>query len=181
MLTDLFKETWRELESGATSNDHSFSRCSLGTLESTEKVGQRTVNLREVTKNKTLLFYTDVRSAKVEQLEQRPLASALFYNPIINLQVTISGKVKIHTDDELWQDHRMKIEGRAVNDYNTKSAPGKKIKNPVDVQRTTELNFAVLELIPENIEYLKLRVEPNRLRALFKKNGENWDMTFLVP
>lgn len=181
MLNDLLNEIWRELEAGAGNNDHPYRTCSLATLAKSQSVRQRNVNLRELTGRQTLLFYTDARSAKIDQLTNSPFASVLFYNPDTNLQVTISGKVKIHTDDELWQEHKMKIEGRAVNDYNTKSPPGKKIKNPMDVRRTTDINFALLELIPDTIEYLKLRAEPNRLRALFEKDGENWEQTFLIP
>ncbi len=75
----------------------------------------------------------------------------------------------------------LKIEGKSINDYNTKSPPGKKIKNPLSVSRTTDLNFALLELKPDFIEYLKLKTDPNRVRAIFKKNEEEWDKTFLVP
>lgn len=181
MLNDLLNEIWRELEAGAKTKDHPFNTCALATLGKTQRVRQRTVNLRELTTRHTLLIYTDARSAKMEHLENNPRASVLFYNPAINLQVTISGKVKIHTDDELWQEHKMKIDGRSVNDYNTKSSPGKKIKNPMDVSRTTDINFALLELVPETIEYLKLRTEPNRLRALFEKDAEGWEKTFLIP
>lgn len=181
MLNDLLNEIWREVKAGANSKDHPYRSCSLATLEDNKKVRQRTVNLRELTGRHTLLFYTDARSKKIEQLTEIPFASVLFYNPETNLQVTISGKVDIHKNDELAQEHKTKVDGRAVNDYNTKLPPGKKIKNPIDVRRTTDINFALLELIPDTLEYLKLRAEPNRLRALFKKDGEDWEQTFLIP
>lgn len=181
MLRDLYDETWKELKCGATEKGHPFRACCLATLENSENIRQRIVNLRKVTSGNTLLFYTDIRSSKIAQIEQNPVASGLFYNSDINLQIFISGKIHLHTDDELWQDHMHKIDGRAINDYNTKSPPGKAIKNPIDVTRTRDINFALLELIPETIEYLKLRAEPNRLRALFTKTTEDWDKTFLIP
>lgn len=181
MLNDHFNETWKELKAGSVEEGHPFKVCSLATFESPELVKQRIVNLREVTSDNTLLFYTDSRSSKIEQINKIPNASALFYNYKIKLQVILRGIIKIHSNDELWQDHRLKVEGRSINDYNTKYPPGKIINNPLDVRRTQDLNFCVLELIPENIEYLKLRDEPNRLRAVFTLENDKWNKTFLIP
>lgn len=181
MLIDLFHETWKELQCAAKEPKHPFTVCSLATTTEKGNVKQRIVNFRKLTSSKSLLFYTDSRSAKVSHLQNNPSASVLFYNPIINLQIYISGKITVHTHDSLWEDHRLKIEGKSINDYNTKSPPGKKIKNPISVKRTTDLNFALLELKPDFIEYLKLKVQPNRVRAVFVKTEEEWEKTFLVP
>lgn len=181
MLKDLFAEIWKELKCGTTEDAHPFKACSLASSIADGQVKQRMVILREVTDEKTLLFYTDNRSSKIGQLEQNPVASVLFYNFKSQLQLSIKGKVIIHSSDELWHEHRLKIEGRSINDYNTKSSPGKKIKNPLNVKRTEEIHFAVLELIPDTIEYLKLRAEPNRLRAIFTKKNSEWEQTYLVP
>lgn len=169
------------MQCAAKEPKHPFTVCSLATITKNGDVKQRTVNFRKLTSSRSLLFYTDSRSAKVSHLHNNPSASVLFYNPVIQLQIYISGKVIIHTHNSLWEDHRLKIEGKSINDYNTKSPPGKKIKNPVSVKRTTDLNFALLELRPDFIEYLKLKIDPNRVRAIFKKNEEEWEKTFLVP
>lgn len=181
MLIDLYQETWKELECGIKVKGHPFKACSLATSDAQIGVRQRIVILREITENKSLLFYTDLRSGKIDQIKKHPESSALFYNPIKKLQIFLHGKIEIHCDDEIWEDHRVKIDGKAINDYNTKYPPGKTIKNPVDVIRTNDLHFAVLELIPDTIEYLKLKAELNRLRAIFKKTEDNWDKTYLVP
>lgn len=181
MLNDLFEETWKELHCGYEEKDHPFKSCCLATIELSGKIKQRTVNLRSVTKDKTLLFYTDVRSDKISHIRTNPSASVLFYNPKKHLQISVSGEVEIHEDTEIWTDHYHSIEGRSLNDYNTEDAPGKPIKNPINVRRTKILNFAVLEFVPECIEYLKLRQEPNRIRAYFKLEDKVWKKTFLVP
>lgn len=181
MLIDHFNETWRELKAGTLEEGHPFRVCSMATFETPEHIKQRIVNLREVTSDHTLLFYTDSRSSKITQIGNNPNASVLFYDHRIRLQVIIRGILKIHSNNELWQDHCIKIEGRSINDYNTFYPPGKKINNPLAVKRTQEINFAVLELVPENIEYLKLRDEPNRIRAVFTKENEEWTKTFLIP
>jgi len=181
MLIDHFNETWRELKAGTLEEGHPFKVCSMATFETPEFIKQRIVNLREITPDKNLLFYTDSRSSKITQIDKNPNASVLFYDHRIKLQVIIRGILKIHSNDELWQDHCIKIEGRSINDYNTLYPPGKKINNPLAVKRTQEINFAVLELLPQNIEYLKLRDEPNRIRAVFTKENEEWIKTFVIP
>ncbi len=181
MIIDIFNETWKELECATKERGHPFSVCCFATVSEEGDVKQRNVNFRKLTSSKSLLFYTDSRSAKVSHLKKNPTASVLFYNPVINLQLYISGKVVVHTHNTLWENHMLKIEGKSINDYNTKSPPGKKIKNPVSVRRTKDLNFALLELQPNFIEYLKLKTDPNRVRAVFKKNDEEWEKTFLVP
>ncbi len=181
MLNDHFNEVWRELKAGTSDEGHPFKVCSLATFETQDHIKQRILNLREITQENTLLFYTDSRSSKIAQINKNPNASVLFYNYKINLQVIIRGIVKVHTNDELMQDHKLMVEGRSINDYNTKYSPGKKINNPLAVKRTQEINFAVLELVPESIEYLKLRDEPNRIRAVFSKEDEKWHKNFLIP
>lgn len=181
MINDLFSETWKELKCAVIDRNHPFRVCTLASFEEPGKIKQRMVNLREVTIDNTLLFYTDVRSFKVSQLKNKPHGSVVFYNPDSQLQISLRGKVEVHEDDELCEEHKFKIDGRSVQDYNTKYSPGKKIKNPMDVARTDDLNFAVLELFPEHVEYLKLRAEPNRLRANFTKTREGWEKTFLIP
>jgi len=181
MLIDHFNETWRELKAGTLEDGHPFKVCSLATFETGDHIKQRIVNLRELTAENTLLFYTDSRSSKIAQIGKNPNASVLFYDYRIKLQLIIKGIIKVHSNDELWQDHCIKIEGRSINDYNTQYPPGKKINNPLAVKRTQEINFAVLELSPESVEYLKLRDEPNRIRAIFTKENEDWKKTFLIP
>ncbi|QED37499.1 pyridoxamine 5'-phosphate oxidase [Antarcticibacterium arcticum] len=181
MIEDLFKETWRELEQAPSTPDHPFSLCCLATNDLNGGIKQRLVNFRKLTSQQNLLFYTDSRSAKIDQLQKNDGASVLFYNPVLQLQIFIRGRIVIHNQGKLWDDHRVKIEGRSLQDYNTQYAPGKHIKNPLDVKRTQDLNFALLELKPEVVEYLKLRIEPNRLRALFTKKEGEWEKTFLIP
>ncbi len=181
MIEDLFKETWKELEQAPATPDHPFSLCSLATKDTEGGIKQRMVNFRKLTSQQNLLFYTDSRSAKIDHLHKNTVASVLFYNPLLQLQIFICGTMLIHTQGKLWDDHRVKIEGRSLQDYNTQYAPGKIIKNPLEVKRTEDLNFALLEFKPEVIEYLKLRIEPNRLRAIFTKKEEGWEKCFMIP
>lgn len=181
MLDDLFNEAWVELNSAASDREHPFRLCSLATCEDSGKIRQRTVALREVTESNSLLFYTDLRSWKIKHLEKSPEGSVLFYDRLTALQVFIQGSFEIHTNSKTWKQHKGKVEEKSIYDYNTKYPPGKVIKNPFNVNRTDDINFAVLELKPNVIEYLKLKPDTNHLRALFKKEEDTWEKCFLVP
>ena len=91
MIDDLFTETWKELERASSTPDHPFGLCSLATNEIKAGVKQRLVIFRKLTSHQNLLFYTDSRSDKIEQLHNNAAASVLFYNPKLHLQ-----KLKVH-------------------------------------------------------------------------------------
>jgi len=181
MLNDLFQEAWKELKLASSSKEHPFNYFSLATAGKNASVRQRTVILRGVTENKSLLFYTDLRSTKIKQIRSNAKANGLFYNPKTQLQLIIKGTIIIHTDDDAWEEHKDKIDGRAVNNYNTLFPPGKPIKNPLKVERTNKLHFALLEFVPARIEYLKIKEDSNHLRARFRLEEGTWKETFLVP
>ncbi len=181
MLNDLFKEAWAALNFAASGKEHPFNCCSLATIGKNASVRQRTVILRGITEEKSLLFYTDLRSTKIKQLQQNPKANGLFYDPKIQLQLIFKGEIVIHTNDELWEEHRDKIDGKAINNYNSLLPPGKPIKNPFTVERTQRLNFALLEFKPIRMEFLKLKEDSNHLRARFRFEEGIWKQTFLVP
>lgn len=181
MLNDLLEEAWKELKDATTLKGHPFRFCSLATAGNIENIMQRTVILREITESKTLIFYTDKRSGKVNQIKINPFGSVLFYNPKKSLQLIIKGEIEIIVRGENWGDHKSKIEGKSTNDYNSKLSPGEAVKNPFILNRSDELNFSLLEFKPLSIEYLKLKNNTNHLRAVFNLNEDNWEETFLVP
>ncbi|MGB8706167.1 MAG: pyridoxamine 5'-phosphate oxidase family protein [Gillisia sp.] len=181
MINDLFKEAITELKSAVKQNDHPFRYCSVASCDSAENLRQRTMILRDITDNEHLLFYTDSRSIKIKHFKVNTHVSVLFYDPKNNLQLVIKGKMKVYKNNEDYHYHKSNIEGKAVNNYNTRLAPGKKLNNPFNISRTTELHFALLELETQSIEFLKIRKDPNHLRALFTRKEKDWEKTFLVP
>lgn len=181
MLNDLFQEAWKSLNTALSENDHAFKHCSLATHNEKSGVKQRIVILRGITANNNLLFYTDLRANKIKQLKENSKSSALFYDPKNKLQVIFNGLVHIHTDSEQWEINRNKIDGNAVNNYNSFMAPGKPIKDPFSIKRTKKIHFGVLEFVPKRIEILKLRTDYNHLRARFRLVDGEWKKTYLVP
>ena len=181
MINDLFNEALKELQAATKKDDHPFRYCSVASCDTVENLRQRTMVLRGVTEEENLLFYTDSRSVKIKHFKANPNVSALFYHPLKNLQLILKGRIKVYKNNEEYHYHKSNIEGKAVNNYNTKLAPGKKLNNPFNISRTIELHFALLELKTESIEFLKIRKDPTHLRALFTKTESEWVKTFLVP
>jgi pyridoxamine 5'-phosphate oxidase len=181
MLNDLFQEAWKALNIAASGKEHPFNTCTLATVGKNAAVRQRTIAFRGITEDKNLLFYTDLRSTKIKQIEHNPKASVLFYDPKTHLQLVFNGDILIHTDDELWEEHKNRIDGKSINNYNSLLAPGSPIKNPFTVERTEDLNFGLLEFKSVRMEYLKFREDSYHLRARFRLDEETWKQTFLVP
>ncbi len=181
MINDLFNEAVEDLRAAAKKEDHPFRYCSVASCDKAENLRQRTMVLRGLTDEENLLFYTDSRSLKIKHFKTNPHVSVLFYNPQKNLQLILKGKINVYRNNEEYHYHKSNIEGKAINNYNTRLAPGKKLNNPFNISRTTDLHFALLELVTQSIEFLKIRKDPNHLRALFTKTEGDWEKTFLVP
>jgi pyridoxamine 5'-phosphate oxidase len=179
MQNDILESLKRELINGYAKKGHPFRYFGLATMNGKQPV-QRTVVLRKVRSDLSLVVFTDARSEKVQQLEANNVVSALFYHPKKLLQLRIQGKVEFLDGEELerlW----MSIPENSRKDYTALEAPGTPIKNPDHVDYSEENNhFKVVHIIPESIEYLRLK-RPNHLRIHFSKQGDEWTGQFLTP
>jgi len=179
-MTDaLFESLKRELVNGYSKKKHPFRYFSLATTHD-GKPEQRTVVLRKMLNDLSLVIYTDARSDKMKAISRNSQVSALFYHPKKLLQVRVQAKVVIQDRERnvIWNQ----IHENSRKDFTTVSAPGSLIKNPDHVTYSeTENYFCMLHLVPEEIEYLQLK-RPNHLRVLFKKDSDGkWNGQFLVP
>ena len=169
-----------ELIKGSVKRGHPFKYFTLGTLWN-EKPRQRTVVLRKVQPNLQLLFYTDKRSSKVEQVKQNPTISALFYHPKKMVQLQVEGIASVKENPEMLQKIWKSIPAKARRDYTTILPPGVKTENPEELEYLSEQNhFCMVEIQPTRMEYLKLG-QPHHLRVEFLKSGNDWSGNFLIP
>ncbi len=181
MKKQIFEELKRELVNGHSKKGHPFRYFSLATIAKTNTSQQRTVVLRKTDSNLELLFYTDRRSSKIQQVQANKNVSCLFYHPKKLLQVKIEGIAKIVDDTKTLVSLWGGIPIKSRKDYTTTKAPSSLINNPDEVDYLNEGNhFCAVRIIPNKIEYLRLK-RPNHLRVLFKKEDENWKDDFLVP
>ncbi len=180
MELQFLEQSRRELVNGHSKKRHPFRYFTLGTI-SDEQSRQRTVVLRKLLPDMSLLIYTDLRSQKVADITQNPAVCALFYHPKQLLQLRIDGKAELITDTTELQNYWNNIPENSRKDYITVNAPGTNITNPDHVDYDPETNyFTAIKIIPDTIEYLQLK-RPNHIRVKFTKSQDDWSGQFLTP
>lgn len=154
----------------------------------------RTVLLRGASAD-GLLFYTNYDSAKGQDLAENPYAEVLFYWPMLEQQIRVSGRVE-----------RLSVE-HSTEYFHSRPKPsqlGAWVSTPqsgvVDQRDTLEARYAALEaqyaadavvpkpefwggyrLIPDQFEFWQGR--PNRMhdRFRYQKNEAGWQIDRLMP
>ncbi|RMB59457.1 pyridoxamine 5'-phosphate oxidase [Dokdonia sinensis] len=180
MEYQFLEEAKRELVNGHAKKRHPFRYFTLATIED-GKPRQRTVVLRKTLIDLSLVFFTDSRTQKIEDLKQQNVCSALFYHPKQLLQLRITGKAELITDKDEIATYWHTVQESSKKDYTTDRAPGTAIKNPDLVSYSKEdAHFCPVKIIPTSIEYLRLK-RPNHIRVLFTKKDDDWSGEFLVP
>jgi len=176
----VFQQIKNELINGSSKKGHPFKYFTLSTIWE-GKPRQRTVVLRKVQPHLQLVFYTDKRSAKVEQIRQNPEISALFYHPKKMVQLQVEGLARIQENPEMLKKLWQSIPLGAKKDYTTVLPPGRATERPEELEYLTEDHyFCMVEIQPTRLEYLKLG-RPHHLRAAFVPSGNEWNGTFLIP
>lgn len=178
---DLWKLATSELFRSNADRKHPFRNFVFGTLGLDKKTPEvRTVVKRKTLKSLNTIFFTDRRSPKVTQVRQSDQVSALFYHPKKMLQVRIYGTAIILADSDpraisLLNDARQL---KSIQDYMTKAAPGTPLIG--DIEYSDQLHFAVIEIIPDQIEVLQLSSDGHQ-RFLFHQSNHGWTGRAIVP
>lgn len=179
MLQDILQQARNELINGYVKKGHPFRYFTFVTSKE-HFPKARTVVLRKMKPNFEIVFFTDARSKKIEEIEKNLAVCALFYHPKKLLQIKISGKAHLINDEEVLKDLWSSIPENSRKDYTTNLPPGTPIKNPDLVEYRSEHNFCAVTIKAEKIEVLQLK-RPNHVRAVFEFKENNWHGQFLVP
>lgn len=180
MEQHFLEECRRELINGYSKKHHPFRFFSLATIHKGQP-RQRTVVLRKLLSDLTVLLYTDTRSSKVQDILENDAISALFYHPKKMLQIKINGTAKLMTEDSVINAYLTKIPENSRKDYITHLAPGSEIKNPDHVEYLQDqVNFCAIQIIPKTIEVLQLK-RPNHIRIQYTLVNGEWKGQYLVP
>jgi len=153
-----------------------------------------TVVLREAnTEGYELIFYTDHRSPKVEQMKLDRRVTVVMYNDVEKLQLTFKGKALIYYQDELSHRHWLKSGYKGRRSYLAQPAPSTPINEPddglahlqgkdfEDADLTGYENFAVVSVKVNYLEYLQLNREGNRRANFNLVEGSDWQGSWLIP
>jgi len=180
--TEIWQSLVHELRRGALDPKHPFRYVNLGT-QTISGPEIRTVVLRSVSKNLEFYVFTDLRSAKVEELRQSPLVCLHFYHPGKRVQIRIHAKANLHSQDELSRAFWAKVQGDAQKAYTSTQAPGTIISIPEDafgwLEPGDDRFFTVMRFVPERVEVLQLN-GIHHLRLVFLRS-EDWRGSWLVP
>jgi len=179
---------------GALQKKNPFHIATIGTTAN--QIAQlRTIVLRKTDiANRQLFFFTDIRSAKIQQLTENSTLSWLFYHPTKNIQVRAIGQVTMNHQNDLTlaQWKTLPIYGRKT--YGTQQAPSTPLKAASDnlpaIWKAAKLtlpdteyaytNFAVIACEIQQLEWLHLQ-RSGHLRAQFDYVDGEWNGCRMVP
>lgn len=174
-LLDRCKEEW---QLALTQRKHPYRFFVLGTV-SNSRPELRTVVLRDYNPDSMeFTIYTDARSSKVYSLNKNESVEILFYNPEKLTQVRVQAQCVLkEQNDILFKEQAL----ASQKDYTTNLAPGSPIDSLSSVSfLNKEHHFLKLVFQATQVEYLELK-RPVHIRALFKKEKENWSGEFRTP
>lgn len=193
-LDGILEQTWAMLKSGMNQADDPFHWPVLGTITK-EGSRLRTVILRGVDSAQRLIVcHTDARAQKVAELTAFANASWLFYHPERKVQLRISGRATLHSDDQFANEQWAETKITSRLNYCAVEPPGTIIDKPssglpdflrnkvptlLDSERGRQ-NFMVIACRIDSLDWVGLSTLGNRrARYVWDKNGLTAD--WLVP
>jgi len=153
--------------------------CALATVDGSLKPMNRMMYCRELTDEGQLVFVSDRRTRKDEQLRERPDAEVVFWLEGRRTQYRLRGHAVVvgaEMDDFMRQQwwSRISDESRAI--FATRGG-GWQVPagEPTQVSADTPMpsTFELLVLNPEEVEMLGLKGQPHERKA-WKKAGGDW-------
>ena len=170
---------WEQLVRCVADREHPWRTPVLATVDTDTDSGApraeaRTVVLREVdAAERTLLVYTDARSAKARQLRSHPQATLLMWSPALGWQLRC--RVDLHIDEDglaassRWARIRL---SPAAQDYLSPLPPGSPLDTPA-LAGVDRAHFAVVTARVHDIDWLELHAD-GHWRASLSTAGHHW-------
>lgn len=181
---------WQQLEKAPHQKKNPWRTPIIANVAGNQ-ANQRTIVLRRASqKERYLRFYTDLRSAKISQNDEKLSFSWLFYNAAkqIQLQVKTNGKVvAAEESDEIWRS--LPVYARSA--YASIPPPGTITTQPNDGLPTDFLtqtlaqtdaaraNFVAVDNSVTAVEFLQLHRAGHR-RARWSWEEDEWRGTWLI-
>jgi len=193
-LDGILNEVWTMLERGITDFNDPFHWPVLGTT-GRDGCSLRTVILRQlILPDRILVCHTDARASKVQEVSNSDKVSWLFYHPETKVQLRISGRAELHTDDQFADDQWAAAGIRSRLNYCSGLPPGRRIEKPssglpdfllnkiptlLETERGRK-NFGAIACRIDSIDWLILRALGHR-RARFDWEENSLNATWLIP
>jgi pyridoxamine 5'-phosphate oxidase len=177
----LFDLAKAELIRSNADRRHPFRFFWLGTTGVFPEV--RTVVKRKTEADLSVIFFTDARSPKMEQMQKDPRVSALFYHPKKMLQVRIRGTAEfILPGHAEFEDFFQQVKNSKMEkDYQSVLPPGSILpEEELPGKTRSALHFAALRIRPKDIDILQVGREEH-VRCLYFQEANEWKEQRLVP
>ncbi|RAU33633.1 hypothetical protein DBY66_005010 [Pantoea sp. RIT413] len=179
---------WQKL-THAVSARSTFTLMQLASVAENAQPKIRTIVLRDFSlAPASLLFTTDVRSAKVQEMRDNPQVSLLGWDAENSFQLRLEGKAGCVDEGELRRTVWQKLRPAAQQLFYSPDSPGEILDDP-DALRSGHAsapladppeNFALIRIMIERVESLDVSSEPHqRCEFLLQANG--WTGRWLVP
>jgi hypothetical protein len=182
-LSSLLEQGWRAIERSTTQPGSAYLTPVIG-MSASPATELRTVVLRHASwESRQLVFHTDARSQKVEQLQLNSQVSWLFFDHESGIQIRAQSVATIHHDNEYTRKAWARVPKSSRQNYAHPQAPGTLTDWATcswldDVQ--SESNFMVIECEVFDLDWLKISTEGN-LRAQFTWDGQCWNGQRVTP
>jgi hypothetical protein len=178
-LSQLYAEVWTRLTRGVHDRHAPARHPTLATVSAQGRPQARTVVLRAANKTAgTLDIHTDLRSAKVGDLQITPFAALHVWDSSAHMQLRLEAQVTILTGKdvaEIWDG----VPAASRLSYGIIPPPGQPIAGALDYTKVSDAaSFVVLRLHLSAIDALHLG--PNHRRARFDRK-KDWTGTWLAP
>ena len=191
----IYNEIWTSLIRGKKDSKSEFHQCYVSTY-SDDYPSLRTVVLRHANKeNLTISFHTDIRSNKINNINDNPNITVLLYSHDQKIQIQIKGRAEINNQNDRTSEAWKNIRPFSKKCYIVEKAPGTKSDIPLsgylpehektlpddEFLKNGYNNFALIDIKIEKLEWLYLHRYGHR-RALFEiKNKEIKNKQWLTP
>lgn len=178
---DLLESVKAELLRSNVDHRHPFRFFYLATTGTYPEI--RTVVKRDFSQEHwDVVFFTDARSPKVEQIKKQGKVSALFYHPKKQLQLRMKGDAQlIGPEQEAYASYLDRVrQSPAAGDYTALHPPGTEIEKDTEPASGKELHFLAVRILPRYLDVLQLGKEKHTRMAYVRRNGQ-WQGKKLVP
>ena len=178
-------DTWQTLVRASVDRKHPWRVVGFCT-QAADGPDARNVILRKVfPSSRQLVFFTDVRSQKMQQLAGCSRIMLLFWNPQHNLQLRLSGVASSETDETLVDAYWETVPEYARHDYGSVEAPGAVLSDSQAGNwhlATARNQFTVLNVHADAMDVLRLgRDGHDRKRFEWNDRQTQWTMATLMP
>jgi pyridoxamine 5'-phosphate oxidase len=175
-LDSIERAVWSELARSPRDRCHGWRVGVLATTDG-QRADARSIVLRDVDPaQRSLVFYADSRSPKVQQIRAFPAGTIVLWSQTLSWQLRLKVRLDVETAGLVVSSRwaRLKMSPGA-QDYLSPLPPGSAVETPRP-ERGTREHFGVVTARIDAVDWLELHAEGHR-RAAFDDMGPRW----LVP